>query len=60
VLLANDAVCLANVGREELVQPDLHGPQPLILVQPTNVRLHVQVGNNQKGYISDCYVLVKR
>lgn len=25
VLLSHDAVCLADVGREELVQPDLYG-----------------------------------
>jgi hypothetical protein len=26
VLFANDAVCPAHVGREELIQPDLYGP----------------------------------
>jgi hypothetical protein len=41
MLLSHDAVCLADVGREEFVQPDLYGPQPLILVQPSNVRLYM-------------------
>jgi hypothetical protein len=39
VLLTHDAVCLAHVGREELVQPDPYRTQALVLVQPTNVRL---------------------
>ena len=39
VLLTHDAVCLAHVGREELVQPDPYRTEALVLVQPTNERL---------------------
>jgi len=39
MLLAHDTIRLVHVRREELVQPDLHRPQPLVLVQPTDVRL---------------------
>ena len=39
MLLAHDAIRLMHVRREELVQPDLHHPLPLVLVQATDVRL---------------------
>ena len=60
VLLAHDAVRLTHVRREELVQPSLYTPQPLILVKPANVRL-CRVGKNEKKRIySDCHVLVRK
>lgn len=61
VLLPYDAVCLAHVGREELIQPILYGPQPLVLVQPANVRL-CQGGKKmkRKWLYSDCHVLVQK
>ena len=50
MLLAHHAERLVHVRREELVQPDLHRPKPLILVQAPDVRLSQEQTNiNQKS-----------
>ena len=54
MLLAHHAVRLVHVRREELVQPDLHRPKPLVLVQATDVRLsQEQINKNQKSQRPD-------